>query len=136
MKEYSLNREGLGRRVLIKRLGALVFLTFAGAGVYLFLHSQAFGTLCESFGGKWGAASATCVTRSCFKSGTCGQWAHPVGRCNRLKLNDPIEEVYFQLGEPDRIENNRYSWRATKLGEGVIVAFIQGGKLQELSCTP
>lgn len=120
--------------LLIKWLGAFVFLAFAGAGAYLYLHSQAYGNLCERFGGKWGSASATCVTRSCFKRGNCGKWAYPLGRCNRLKLNDPIEEVYFQLGEPDRVENNRYSWHATKFGEGVIVGFIQDGKLQALSC--
>ena len=50
-----------------------------------------------------------------------------------LGCNDPIDEVYCKLGEPDSVVNNRYRWQATKLGEGVIVAVIQDGRLQELS---
>ncbi len=118
-------------RTRTKFLIALVIFLVA-AGGYAFTYTGAYGQLCESFGGKWASVDSSCVTRSCYKSGNCGYWANPASRCNRLKINDPISEVYFQLGQPDQIEGNRYIWKERK-GSGVTVE-IENEKLKSLEC--
>jgi hypothetical protein len=114
---------------------AMLVVVLASIAGFAFMHTGAYGRLCESFGGKWASVESSCVTRSCYKSGTCGTWANPIARCNRLNIDDPIAEVYFQLGEPDRIEGNRYLWRATKDSQNFIVAVIEREKLKSLACT-
>ncbi len=104
----------------------------AALGLYAFMHSGPYGRLCEQFGGKWASVSSTCVTRSCYKNGTCGYWSNPAVRCDRLKTNDHISEVYFQLGEPDRVDGNRYIWYERKGGR--VVAEIKHESLRSLAC--
>jgi hypothetical protein len=112
----------------------LVALVAGGAAIadYAFTHTSTYGELCENFGGKWASASSTCVTRSCYKNGSCGYWANPAARCNRLKAGDPISEVYFQLGQPDRIEGKRYIWQERKGTQ--VTAEIENEKLKILTC--
>lgn len=119
---------------VLQGFGVLIALVGLGAVAYGFSLTGAYGSLCENFGGKWASVSGSCVTRACFSQGTCGKWAHPITRCDRLRINDPIEEVYFQLGDPDRVQDNRYTWHATKEGPGSIVAIIENQKLRSLNC--
>jgi len=116
--------------------GASVVLALfsVSVGIYGFMHTGAYGRLCEHFGGKWATADGTCVTRLCYKNGTCGSWANPITRCDRLKINDNIAEVYFQLGMPERVDGDRYIWHATKDSRDLIVAVIEHGKLKSLAC--
>lgn len=89
---------------------------------------------CEAAGGRWAAVTESCITRSCFQSGTCGQWAHPAARCSELEVGDGRAEVYFQLGEPDEVRADEATWHADKGSSEVIVASFRGDSLQGLSC--
>ena len=99
---------------------------------YAFTRTSAYGELCESLGGKWASVSSTCVTRSCYQNGDCGYWANPAARCSRLKVGDPLLEVYFQLGQPDRIEGKQYIWHKRK--GSAVTAEIENGTLKILTC--
>ncbi len=123
----------MSHKAIAKVLVVLAVLLVSIAA-YGFMHTGAYGHLCENFGGKWASVSSTCVTRSCYKDGTCGSWANPVVRCNRLKINDTVAEVYFQLGEPERVDGNQYIWHATKESQDLIVAVIEHEKLKSLMC--
>jgi hypothetical protein len=90
--------------------------------------------LCLYQGGKWGSAMGTCVTRSCYENNSCGHWVRPSLWCSHLKPGDAIAEVYFQLGEPDQIDGNRYSWNDGKPSERLIQAVIDRGELVSLAC--
>jgi hypothetical protein len=91
--------------------------------------------VCAMRDGKWGNAIDTCVTRACYETGTCGHWAGARAWCNRLKVGDPIAEVYFQLGEPDRVDGNHYEWVAAKGSDQLITTLIDEGRLVSLACT-
>jgi hypothetical protein len=90
--------------------------------------------LCEGVGGKWASTQSSCVTRSCFGSGTCGKWAYPSARCSNLKVGDSQAEAYFQLGEPDQVVQGEARWQAGKDSSKMIVAAFSSNRLQSLSC--
>lgn len=90
------------------------------------------GRLCEYSGGRWGMVDGVCYTRDCYLNRDCGYWSNPALRCNRLKPGDSTASVYFQLGNPDEVQNTRYQWRGRK-GYG-IDAVIENGKLKALDC--
>jgi len=106
--------------------------TIAAAGGYAFTYTGTYGEVCERLGGKWASADGRCVTRSCYKNRACGYWANPGHRCDRLKVGNPIAEVYFQLGEPDQIDGTRYIWRERK--GGAVSAEIEREKLKSIAC--
>ncbi len=118
----------------ITRISFVLAVLLASIAIYGFMHTGTYGQICESFGGKWASADSACVTPLCYRNGTCGNWANPITRCDRLKTNDTISDVYFQLGEPERVDGNRYIWRATKDSQDLIVAIIESGTLKSLSC--
>jgi hypothetical protein len=91
-------------------------------------HEPARKELCLYQGGKWGSATGTWVTRSCYESNSCGHWVHPGLGCSRLRPGDAIAQVYFQLGEPDPIDGNLYGWNDGKPSERVIQAVIDRGE--------
>ncbi len=93
-------------------------------------HGQAW--LCERSGGKWGSAVGACTPRDCYARGDCGYWSNPAARCDRLTAGDTIAEVYFQLGNPDAVDETRYHWGMRK-GYGAD-AVIENGKLKTLDC--
>jgi hypothetical protein len=101
-------------------------------GAYAFSFTRSYGDLCEKLGGKWASVQSSCITRSCYKSGTCGYWSNPAARCNRLKHNSPLSEVYFQLGEPDEIKGSRYLWQERKGNR--VEAVIENNRLVSLEC--
>jgi len=118
-------------RPFAKIVVTVVLVLASGAGAAV-MHPGIYGPLCESVGGKWGSNGNTCVTRLCFKNGTCGYWAHPAARCDRLRTDDPISEVYFQLGQPDQVEGSEHIWRERKGPQ--VVAVIEDGRLASLAC--
>ena len=101
-------------------------------GVYAFSFTRPYGELCEKLGGKWASVQSRCVTRSCYKSGTCGYWSNPATRCDRLRDNAPLEEVYFQLGEPDEVKGSNYLWHERKGTR--VEAVIENERLVSLEC--
>jgi hypothetical protein len=99
---------------------------------YALSFTSSYGDLCEKLGGKWAKVQGGCITRLCYKSGTCGYWSNPATRCNRLKDNATLSEVIFQFGEPDEIRGNQYLWQERK-GFGV-EAVIENERLVSLKC--
>ena len=99
----------------------------------LIVKSGAEQAVCSWIDGKWSTARDVCVTRSCYAQRDCGTWAYPSVRCEYLKPGDPIEEVYFQLGDPTRIEGNEYTWMAKDDSVDSTV-LIENGKLKSINC--
>ena len=99
---------------------------------YAFSFTSSYGDLCEKLSGKWAKAQGSCITRLCYKFRTCGYWSNPATRCNRLKENAPLSEIYFQLGEPNEIRGSQYLWQERK-GFGV-EAVIENERLFSLKC--
>ena|SRR6185295_18807557 len=116
----------------------IVFLLAAlltALAVYALTYTGPYGELCKTLGGKWVSVPSSCVTHLCYWTGTCGYWANPAARCNLLKSNDPISEIYFQLGEPDEVQGNRFIWNERKGGKGrPIEAVIEHERLISLTC--
>lgn len=110
--------------------GIVVILAVASG--YAFRYSGAYGQLCDRLGGKWASVDGGCVTRSCYGTHSCGYWANPGSRCDRLKVGDPIAEVYFQLGLPDEVYLTRYIWQARK--GAPVSAEIVRERLTSITC--
>jgi|SRR5215470_14569333 len=115
------------------KISFLAAVLLAALAVNAFTHTGPYGALCEKLGGKWGSAQSRCVTRLCYWAGSCGHWTNPARRCELLKTNDPIWEVYFQIGEPDEVKDTRYMWHAGVKGLAV-EAVIEQGRLISLTC--
>ena len=90
--------------------------------------------LCQWVGGKWGSALNICVTRACYARGDCGLWANPNVWCRRLRTGDSIGEVYFQLGNPSKVEGNTYTWTEGKVDFVPFTATIENGVLKLVNC--
>ena len=116
---------------------AKLFLALSGLGIIIvgnaLTYTSAFGKLCENFGGRWGSEHGECITRSCFNSGSCGYWSNPNAHCIQLKVGDSLSEVYFQLGNPDRVEGKWYIWLERK--GYPVSAEIENEKLKRLKCS-
>lgn len=113
-------------------ISTILFIVILITG-YSFTFTHYYGEICEKFGGKWASVDSKCITHSCFKSKNCGYWAFPARRCNRLKINDSISEVIFQLGDPDTISGNWYFWEIRK-GGYEILAKIENERLTLFFC--
>jgi hypothetical protein len=88
---------------------------------------------CEATDGKWVSIDATCVTRDCFASHSCGDWAHPRARSDRIKIGDSRADVYFQLGMPRETSSGSATWSAGKSSSERIFALFIGETLTSLS---
>jgi len=110
----------------------LVLVAILVLGTYAFSFTRYYADLCEEFGGKWASVQGVCITRSCYKSNACGYWSNPATRCDRLKDNAPLSEIYFQLGEPDEIKGGQYLWRERKGNR--VEAVIENERLVSLEC--
>ena len=89
---------------------------------------------CEAIDGKWASTSSACITRACYALGTCGQWAYPAERCDRLHLGDSRAEVYFQLGNPAFVAHDKLVWNAGKASSDEVVALFRNDRLMRLQC--
>ena len=85
-------------------------------------------------GGKWASARNECVTRACYAAGDCGLWLHPGRWCRNLRTGDPIGEVYFRLGNPNKVEGNTYTWLDGKPEPVAFTAIIENGVLTSVNC--
>lgn len=54
--------------------------------------------------------------------------------CRLLKKDASEREVYFQLGQPARVEGTKRYWHAYKDGKTEVIAEIQEKKLVHLVC--
>jgi len=90
--------------------------------------------VCQWMGGKWGSVRNECVTRACYAARDCGVWLHPNRWCRDLRTGDAIGEVYFRLGNPDRIEGNTYTWLDGKPDPVAFTAVIENGVLTSVNC--
>jgi hypothetical protein len=91
-------------------------------------------SLCETASGKWASVPSRCITRACYRDHACGHWSAPFSRCSRLRIGDPLAEVYFQLGEPDGGDGGKLWWWASKAGHEKVMALFEDGKLKTLIC--
>lgn len=99
---------------------------------YLFwFHTE---TACNIRDGRWASNGSYCISRDCYDTNSCGSLASPIHQCSNLSEGMPISDVYFQLGEPDVIAGNMYTWHAYKVNPGKIEATIDNGTLTSLSC--
>ena len=108
---------------------SLIILTIAG-----YLAWNKTETICKYRDGKWASTTAQCITRNCYKNNSCGTWANPAYRCNKLNIGDNISEVYFQLGSPESVTGNTHYWFAHKASNIKIKAVIENNKLMALNC--
>ena len=92
------------------------------------------GEICQWMGGKWASARNDCVTRACYAAGDCGLWLHPGAWCRDLRTGDPIGEVYFRLGNPNKVEGNTYTWLDGKPEPAGFTAIIENGLLTSVNC--
>lgn len=122
------------RNLLILAIVAIV-VGLAYAGIRIYPYTSYFGSSCEAKGGKWASASGQCITRSCYKDDSCGLWSNPGNRCHLLRVGDPVSEVYFQLGEPYRIDGTRYTWPVGKLSDYEVVIGIVNGRAASIVCS-
>jgi hypothetical protein len=118
----------------MKLAGATVIVAAALAAAAALFGSSGGQVACEATEGKWASATRTCITRECFKTKSCGEWANPSSRCNRVKAGDSRAEVYFQLGMPHEDSATSASWNAEKGTSAQIVAQLAGETLAALSC--
>jgi len=118
----------------------VVALALVSLAILLPVMAEAFGgrvgeQLCRWADGKWGGAKNECFTRACYARGDCGVWVNPNQRCHALKAGDSIGEVYFQLGNPDKVEGNTYIWFEGKKRDFVpFNATIERGVLKSVNC--
>ena len=112
----------------------LAAVSVVALAAYAFTYTGSYGKLCERMGGKWASTRSSCITPLCYNFNTCGRWANPAKGCHRLKLNDPLSDIYFQLGEPDQIKGNLYRWQGLAEKGSPVEAVIENEKLASLKC--
>ena len=114
------------------KIKILVLILSVLLGLYVLVNHTPIG--CDSIGGKWASNGSYCITQQCYESGDCGNWAHPIFSCKKLMIGDSIEKVYFNLGNPNSINYQKYTWQSSKGSDKLITATIQNSKLTSLEC--
>ena len=118
----------------MNRTSSAIFVVAAIVAVVALYATSSGQAACEAADGQWATTRRTCVTRECYKSQSCGDWAYPGARCNRVKVGDSRAEVYFQLGMPYEASSATATWSAGKDSSERIVAQFTGEVLTSLSC--
>lgn len=116
------------RLFIISTSFVLVLLT----GYTYWFHSEA---ACDKREGLWAINGSYCIERNCYESGSCGKRSNPAHECSKLEVGATISEVYFKLGQPDKVLNDVYSWPAYKVDLGEVRGKITSGILQSLECS-
>lgn len=126
---------GMGTRIGLSLLLAGLFVVVAVMAAPKAV-PRANELICGWSGGKWGSSMNICVTRQCYARRACGWWARPAARCNLLRRGASISEVYFQLGNPNRVDGARYEWfgKGNLNSSPDVAATMEGGKLIDLRC--
>jgi hypothetical protein len=120
--------------VLAAAMGTVALALFSLPPTATMLGGKAGGQVCQWMGGKWASVRNACVTRACYAAGDCGSWLHPGVWCRDLRTGDSIGEVYFRLGNPDRVEGNTYAWVDGKVDPRAVTAVIENGVLTSVNC--
>lgn len=115
----------------MKVIVVIILLLISSALYLIFNHTK---TGCDYRNGKWGSVASSCVTRSCYNNSSCGKWAAPIYWCPNLKIGNSIQEVYFQLGQPESVNGTNYEWNAAKASSEKIRAIISNNRLIEIQC--
>lgn len=118
----------------MKLARSATFLVVAIAVMLAIYAANGSRSACEASDGKWASASNTCIARDCFKTKSCGEWASPNARCNRIKPGDSRADVYFQLGMPSQDSAISAIWSAEKGSSLQVVAQFSDEVLSALSC--
>lgn len=126
----------IATRKIVRSLKFVVAMAICIAIAYAMFGHRVEKPLCEYRDGKWASTTDTCITRSCYKDGSCGSWANTVSRCDRLTLGVPRSEVYFQLGMPETANPDSATWFAAKQSAEIITAHFESDHLASLSCLP
>lgn len=116
---------------MAKKLIIGSILLFISSGFYFWFYTE---KACDIREGHWASNGSYCITKDCYQTNSCGNWANPINRCAYLKVGMAISEVYFQLGQPESVEGKNYQWRAYKSDSGKVHATIENGTLQAIDC--
>jgi hypothetical protein len=120
--------------VLVAAMGTVALALFSPPFMAAIFGGKAGGQVCQWVGGKWGSVRNECVTRACYAAGDCGFWLHPGKWCRDLRTGDSIGEVYFRLGNPNKVEGNTYTWFDGKPDPVAFTAIIENGVLTSVNC--
>jgi hypothetical protein len=120
--------------VLVAAMGTAVLAWFSPARTAAIFGGKVGGEVCQWMGGKWGSARSECVTRACYAAGDCGSWVHPSRWCRDLRTGDSIGQVYFRLGNPNKVEGSTYTWFDGKPDPVAFTAIIENGVLTSVNC--
>jgi hypothetical protein len=88
---------------------------------------------CLENGGKWASNGANCIDRRCAANGTCLPNYDNNGLCSGLTLPISQDELYFQLGMPERQDGTSYTFTGGAMGNP-ITATIENEVVTELKC--
>jgi hypothetical protein len=88
---------------------------------------------CEKSGGKWATNGNYCIQRSCAEDRSCKPSYQNNGVCSKLSTGITSDELYFELGMPESIDGNTYSFAAGG-GGWPIKATIIDGVVTHLDC--
>jgi hypothetical protein len=120
--------------VLVAAIGTMAPALFSLPLTAAIFGGKVGGELCLWMGGRWGSARSECVTGACYAAGDCGFWVHPGKWCRDLRTGDSISEVYFRLGNPNKVEGNTYTWLDGKPEPVAFTAIIENGVLTSVNC--
>jgi hypothetical protein len=130
-----MRRRILAISVLLATVMGMVALTLSSPSLTVtVLGGRAGGEVCRWTGGKWGSVRNECITRACYAAGDCGFWLHPGAWCRDLRTGDSIAEVYFRLGNPNKVEGSTYTWLDGKPDPVAFTAVIEDGVLTSVNC--
>lgn len=120
--------------VLFAAAGTVALSLFPSSLAAMIFGGRAGDQVCQWMGGKWASVRNECITRACYAAGDCGSWLHPNMWCRRLRTGDSIGDVYFWLGDPNKIEGNTYTWLDGKPDPVAFTAIIENGVLIAVNC--
>lgn len=69
---------------------------------------------CQWRQGQWHISQQYCIAKDCREKENCGQRKEPNLYCDNVNVGDNLDNAYFWLGEPNKINDNQYHWTATQ----------------------
>jgi len=115
---------------------AIFFAVFAGA-ISLIAKDEiktfVFKSSCIENGGKWASNGSYCISRHCAADGTCLPASNNNDVCARLALPIDQDELYFEIGMPERQTGSTYIFAGGAMGSPV-TATIENSVVTKLNC--
>lgn len=90
--------------------------------------------MCEWSGGVWASNGASCITRSCQATHTCGARYCPACQCPNIAPGMAVADVYLHLGEPAQVNGNQLIWPRGASESGHVVATVSDERLVSIDC--